>query len=125
MISQADLEALEQAYRASTRGVWRRGHKQLPNIGETIAWLGRMVDYHQEQPNLELLCAMVDGSEPPDVLENIEEYYCPAITGNGPTSTANALFIELAHNFMPQLLACARAQLTGGGGRGESDDETH
>lgn len=112
-INDAGLAVLKQAYEASTRGNWRRGHKQLPDLAETKEWLARMVEFNAAQPNLELLCAMVDASDPPEVLENIEEYYCPAITGNGPNSEANALFIELAHNNFQALLnmaaACNRA----------------
>lgn len=96
---------LERAYKASTQGYWRRGETaHLTTIEETREWLGRMVDYHPEQPRLMMLAAMEDQSDPPEVLENVEEYVCPAVTGNGPKSEANAAFIELAHNWMPLLL---------------------
>ena len=104
-LTDDELSYLERAYQASTPGYWRRAHTgQIATIEDTRAWLGRMVDYHPEQPQLEMLEAMVDASDPGDILENIEEYVVPALTGNGPTSEANAVFIEVAHNWMPLLL---------------------
>lgn len=104
-LTNDDLNLLEQAYATSTQGNWRRCRTdQITTIEDTRAWLGRMVDHHPEKPQLEMLVAMVDGSDPGDILEDIETYVVPTVTGNGPTSEANAAFIELAHNWMPLLL---------------------
>ncbi len=112
MLTSEEIEHLEKAYEASTPGYWRRcSTDHLGTIEETRAWLGRMVDFYPEQSQLMLLAAMVNGEEMPEVLERVEDFVVPALTGNGPTSDANARFIELAHNWMPQLLATARQAL--------------
>ena len=98
------FDDLEKAYAASTQGNWRRGLTEQESIEEARAWLGRMVDYHPENLGLHMVAAMVDQSDPPGDLDDVEKFVVPALTGNGPNSANNAAFIELAHNAMPFLL---------------------
>lgn len=98
------IDSVSLAYKASTQGNWRRGIRRLDTIQETKEWLARMVDYNAERASLHMVAAMVDGSDPGEVLENVEEFVIPCLTGNGPTSEANAYFLEVAHNYMPEIL---------------------
>lgn len=103
-LTDDELSYLERAYQASTPGYWRRAKTDhLATIEDTRAYLERMVDFHPEQTQLEMLVAMKDASDPVDVPED-GSFIVPAFTGNGPTSEANAAFVEVAHNWMPLLL---------------------
>jgi hypothetical protein len=81
---------------AATAGPWTPGHN--PPDREPIAYIAEAYSYGPPG-TMHLVCVPFE-DKPMD-----EEALFTAITGNGPTSEANARFIALARTAMPLLLA--------------------
>lgn len=100
-VSDADLDALEQLLADATPAPWNFAPGPHPDRTETKA---------------EYLVGMLRGDQDKvwvayaaDPEGDAEDYLVPAITGDGPTSAANAALIANARNLLPALLADLRA----------------
>lgn len=89
------IEAIEKAMEAATPGVWDVWEEQTPNKADAIAEMAYQVE--NSDPFVEVVYLLnADGK-------------CPATTGCGPTSAANAAYISACSpERMRSILAEAR-----------------
>lgn len=103
ILTHDDLNQIERAAQAATIDTWQVGHTDTQNIDETVARLAEAVQNH-DTPDLWVVFVGDPDDNPITV---------PAITGNGPTSQANAEYLEMAQPRNVLLLAATIRHLMG------------
>jgi hypothetical protein len=102
----ARLDALEAAWRAATPGPWAPATAPSEDSAETHAeYLTNALRPENGHP-LWVAWAPADGDLHPGC-----DYVVPVVTGDGPTSEANARFVAAAHDAVPDFLAAVRGVL--------------
>lgn len=98
-LTEQDIEEMERTVEKATAEPWLKGHN--PTSREPMEYIADAYSYGP--PGLvHLVCVPVDGKPIDDALG------FTAITGNGPTSEANAAFIARARSFVPRAIADLR-----------------
>lgn len=102
----ARLDELEAAWKAATPGPWTPATAPSEDSAETHAeYLTNALRPENGHP-LWVAWAPADGELHPGC-----DYVVPVVTGDGPTSEANARFVAAAHDVVPALLAVVRGVL--------------
>lgn len=93
------LSELERLHAEATPGPWTPGHN--PDDREPMSYIAEAYQYGPPG-RVHLVCVPAGDADIND------EALFTAITGNGPTSEANAALIAAARSHLPKLLAAAR-----------------
>lgn len=94
-LTRAERERLRALCEAATPGPWHFGRS--PDNADAVDYFAR--GYAAGPPTPVFLVCVPIGDKPMN-----DEARFTAITGNGPTSEANALFVSSARNALPSLL---------------------
>jgi len=100
MLSEEQLREIEEQMNSGTPGPWILGHSNTQSLPAAIDWMTKII-LHSSNPDL--WCTGVYETDDPDA-----EFLFTAVTGNGPTSCANADFIANARQDNLALLATIR-----------------
>lgn len=105
IFTDEQLDEIEKYTNAATPPPWDWAGHEFTEIQEVKDWLCRMVQYNPDNLFLHGVGHMLDGSHMPDSIDDVWAFVMPAITGNGPTAEANAKFLSVARQAMPDLVA--------------------
>ena len=100
MLSEEQLREIEERMNKATPAPWILGHADTQSLSAAIDWMTKII-LHSSNPDL--WCTGVYETDDPDA-----EFLFTAVTGNGPTSCANADFIANARQDNLALLATIR-----------------
>ena len=109
-MDEQELKQIEQITNAATPEPWDWAYREFDTPEEAREWLGKMLDYNSANLFINGAAHMEDGSHAPPVLEDVWAFVMPMISGNGPTSEANAKFCCMARSAVPLLISEVKQQ---------------
>lgn len=109
-MDEQELKLIEQCTNAATPEPWDWAYREFGTPEEAREWLGKMFDYNSANLFIHGAAHMEDGSHAPPVLEDVWAFVMPMISGNGPTSEANAKFCCMARSAVPLLISEVKQQ---------------
>lgn len=109
-MDEQELKLIEQRTNAATPEPWDWAYREFGTPEEAREWLGKMLDYNSANLFIHGAAHMEDGSHAPPVLEDVWAFVMPMISGNGPTSEANAKFCCMARSAVPLLISEVKQQ---------------
>jgi hypothetical protein len=104
MIDKDVVDKIEVASKKTTRGNWRTAKFTSNTHEQTIEFISNSIRMSNEDPTINCLVAMADESNPVDELLDSGNFVITLNALNGPTGEQNVKFVELAHNYMPEII---------------------
>ena len=105
VLSEEQLREIEERERKASPGPWILGHSNTEVFTDAIDWMTNIII---KSTDPDLWCTGLYRGDDPGGDDPETEFLFTAVTGNGPTSAANADFIAHARQDIPALVATIR-----------------